>query len=156
MFKKLRVKLSPRAGSGRMSVDGAPSMDVKDGNMSCDEFIAVMGSFENQCQPFLELTEQARAHAETVSVTGKIDQTLVGRLEDALTEIRSAEIQIEETMEAAGDISPAAQARFETAADKIADVHSAVETALNDIRMAKIDFESLRDDEDDDDDFDMD
>ena len=106
----------------------------------------------------LELAEEARANAEAVSQTGKVEQAFLGRLEDALTEIRVAEVQIEETLEAAGDLSPAAQARFETAADKIADVHSTVEAAIHEIRMAKADFESLRDEDDngDDDDFDGD
>jgi hypothetical protein len=116
------------------------------------EFIAVMASFENLCQPYLELADEAHLHAETVAQTGKIDAGLVSRLQDALTEIRTAEIQVEETREAAGELSQAALTRFETTADKIADVHSAAEEALKVLQMAKIDYESLREDEDDDDD----
>ncbi|MEX3007524.1 hypothetical protein [Hoeflea sp. TYP-13] len=154
MFKKLRSKLS--SNSDRPTIDGVPPLDGNAGLMGCDEFIEVMGSFENQCKPCFELAERARQHAETVAETGKIDQTLLRQIDEALTEITTAEIQIEETLEVATDISPAAQARFETAADRIADAHSALESALNDIRMAKVDFDSYRDDEDDDDDFDMD
>lgn len=152
MFKKLRAKLSPKTGSGW------PSREVPDEAAASDEFIAAMVSFENRCQPFLELTKPASAHAEAVAKTGKIDHALVGRLEDALTEIGSVEVQIDETRKAATGISLAAQARFETAVEKIADMRGAVEASLKEIRMAKLDFGSLRDDDDDDDygDFDMD
>lgn len=156
MFKKLRAKWLLRSRSATQPADGASSFAVEDSVGPCAEFIAAMDGFENRCQPILELAEQAPAHAEAISETGKTDQAFLGRLEDALTEIRLAEVQIEETLETAGDLTPAAQARFETAADKIADVHSSVEAALQQIRMAKVDFDSLRDDDDDDDDFDGD
>lgn len=155
MFKKLRARFLLRKRSVPGPADGTSSFAAEDSVGHPKDFIAAMHGFEARCQPILALVEKAPAHAEKISQTGKIDQAFLSRLEDALTEIRLAEVQIEETLEAAGDLTPAAQARFETTADRIADTHSAVEAALQQIRTAKLDFESLRDD-DDDEDFDND
>ncbi|MEM9104381.1 MAG: hypothetical protein AAGC96_01900 [Pseudomonadota bacterium] len=149
MFKKLREKLS-----GKDSSDTLPADDGQAGAVA--EFIAVMDSFDKMSQPFHDLAEKGRAHAEKVAETGKVDHKITSQLEDALTDIRATEVQIQETREAAGDLSEAALARFETTADKIADVEQALEDAIKAIKVAKIDFESERYDDDDDDDFDFD
>ena len=146
MFKKLRDMLSGKDGpEGPGDADAAA------------EFIAVMESFEKTSQPFHELAEKARAHAEKVAETGKLDHRLSSRLEEALKEIRATELQVEETREAAGDLSEAALARFETTAGRIGDVRGAIEEAIRSLKLARIEFESLREDDDDyDDDFDGD
>lgn len=149
MFKKLREKLAGKNSSDNLQADDGPSGAVA-------EFIAVMDSFDKMSQPFHDLAEKGRAHAEKVAETGKVDNSIVSQLEDALTEIRATETQIQETREAAGDLSEAALARFETTADKIGDVETAIEEAIKSIKFAKIDFESERYDDDDDDDFDFD
>ncbi len=149
MFKKLREKLS-----GKSVSDDLQAGDRDAGAVA--EFIAVMDSFDKMSQPFHDLAEKGQAHAEKVAETGKVDHSISSQLEDALTDIRATEAQIQETREAAGDLSEAALARFETTADKIADVERAIEDAIKSIKVAKIDFESMRYDDDDDDDYDFD
>ncbi|MEM6464408.1 MAG: hypothetical protein AAF724_21105 [Pseudomonadota bacterium] len=151
MFKRLRAKLLFRSGAKERAA-GSLGFADESADLASEDFIEKTVAFENRCQPFLELAEKAQAHCETVAETGKINQKLMSRLDEAMHEIRSVEMEIQKTLESASELSHAAQARFETAADKIADVHAAVEGAIKHIRMARADFESLRDEDEDDDD----
>ena len=154
MFKKLREKFF-RKDAATSDPDGKQAAAAQEAATA--EFIAVMESFERTAQPYHELVERARVQAGRLADTGKVERGLSGQLQDALTDIRATEAQIQETREAAGDLSGAALARFETAAGRIAVAHAGIEDAIKALKLAKIEFDSLRDDDDDyDDDFDGD
>ncbi|WP_136660619.1 hypothetical protein [Nitratireductor sp. XY-223] len=131
----------------------APSADtgMPDNGLDEAQFLHRMGAFETQCQSVFKLVDRAKAHAEEVSETGRIESAFIDEAESALDEVRAAEAEIAALTEATAGLPQVLLARLDKTADMIADAHSALEGALNDIRMAKIDFDSNRDDDDDDD-----
>ncbi|MDA4845902.1 hypothetical protein [Hoeflea poritis] len=124
---------------------------VLDGGLTREDFLHRMEAFQAECQSVFNLVGRAKEHAATVAETGRVEQAFIDEAESALEDVQAAEIEIANLNESAAHLSQTLLGRLDKTADMIADAHSALESALNDIRMAKIDFNSNRDDDDDDD-----
>ncbi|WP_419913972.1 hypothetical protein [Hoeflea sp.] len=152
MFKKLLQAIF----SADPAKDMPPAVQpddpgMLDGGLTRADFLHKMSAFEAQCQGVFKLVARAKDHSTTVGETGQFEEAFIDEAESALEEVRAAEIEIAGLNEAAAGLSQALLGRLDKTADMIAEAHNALESALNDIRMAKIDFDSNRDDDDDDD-----
>lgn len=152
MFKKLFQAIFSADPARDMHHAAQPKdTGVLDDGLTREEFLHRMDAFQTECQSVFKLVARAKEHATTVGETGRVEQAFIDEAESALEDVRAAEIEIANLNESAGHLSQTLLGRLDKTADMIADAHSALESALNDIRMAKIDFDSNRDDDDDDD-----
>ena len=150
MLKKLfQAIFSPDPAKDMHHAVQAQDTDALDGGLTREDFLHRMDAFQTECQNVFNLVARAKEHAATVGETGRVEQAFIDEAESALEDVRAAEIEIANLNEAAAHLSQALLGRLDKTADMIADAHNALESALNDIRMAKIDFDSNRDDDDD-------
>ncbi len=153
MFKKLFQTLgisssNPAPGDGPLP---AAEKNAEQKETKGDAFLTILQVYEDQCKSAMEVAELGQEHAAKVNRTGKVNPTLVAQLNSVLAGIKKTEVDVSKHLEGMGsDIPTATHDALAAMADRIAAVHNAVDKAIKDIRFAKLDFNSERDDDDDD------